>query len=335
MLLRSILFVFSFFFLLSPLSLATSNDNSSVKKYKIGFFTPHSEGNTYWPEVMKLLERKAEALQLSVIHFPIGSQDRFTREEQVLKVLQTKERPDAIIVNVNIFNAKKILAVAESLKIPVVIQGPLFPREIDDLGGKPGLRFRHWIGYFHQDEREKGYRLGKTLLKFAHEAKAYAKDGKIHVLGISGVSSWYGTVLREEGLRKAIAEDPKAMLQQTVNSNWSVENGVALTRKMLNRFPESTVIWASSDQLAIAAARSFEKSGKILGKNAFTGGLDLSEAGLGEIKKNRLSASVSVEMPFFEDVLHSLDDYLNGRDSRFRREPMIVFSDVKVVTRED
>lgn len=281
---------------------------------RIVVFTPTSANNTYWPQVFRVLHAVAEDLgvQLDIHEFDVG--DRFARHVEGVRILQSSPKPDGAIISVAFGNAEPLLQTAEALDIPVFIQGPLFPAELPALGDRPRRKFQSWVGYFYQDEFQKGYLLGRSLLAKARALGLENQDGELRVAGISGDYSWFGTRLRQDGLLKAVEEDPQAEFTQFVPTQWSEQEAYTKTRLLLNRHRDIPVLWAASDQLAIGASRALDDAGLIVGRDAVTGGLDLSQNGLRHIADGRLSASVSATMLQYAKVLIYLFDYIHGID---------------------
>jgi ABC-type sugar transport system substrate-binding protein len=285
-----------------------------AQKKRIVFFHPTSENNTYWPQVVKVLRAVAEDLDFVIIPYAFDVGDRFAREFKGVQILKKMPKPDAAIFCVSYGNTEPLLQAVETLDIPVFIQGPLFPSELPDVGYSPRKKFKKWIGYFYQDETEKGYILGKTLLTAAREANAFAKDSNIHVVGVGGDSTWFGSQLRKDGLVRAVDEDPEAKLLQVVSTKWTPVEGKKKATLLLKRYPEVSVVWAASDQLGLGASEAIEDSGRILGKTGFVGGLDLSMLGLQSVKKQRLVATVASSMLAYAEIAVYLHDYIHGID---------------------
>ena len=285
----------------------------SLKK-RIAVFTPTTENNTYWPQVYRLLNAVANDLGIEISPHEFDVQDRFSKHIEGVRILSQAPRPDAAILSVAYGNTKPLLEAAETLGIPVFVQGPLFPSELPEIGYQPRKKYGRWVGYFYQDEKEKGYRLGCTLLSAARTAGAHDANGDINVVGIGGDFTWFGSQLRKEGLRQAVDETPGAVLLQVVPTKWTQPEGARVAALLLERYPQTNVVWAASDQLAIGACESLADTGRILGETAFVGGLDLSLNGLRHVQNAELYATVAGSMFSYAEILVYLFDYLHGID---------------------
>lgn len=281
---------------------------------RIVFFTPTSENNTYWPQVYEVVKKVAADLdmQIDIYQFDVGN--RFAKHVEGTAILKKQPKPDGAVFSVAFGNSKPLLETAESLGIPVFIQGPLFPSELPILGNKPRNVYSQWIGYFYQDEFEKGYLLAKTLLKRAHDLNLVSSTGSIRVAGIGGDASWFGSKLRQDGLIKAVQEDPKAQLLQIVPTQWTEEEATQKTILLLNRYKEINVLWAASDQLGIGVAKALAEQHHSQNRPILTGGLDLSLNGLKHVQQEKLTATVGASIVQYAEIFIYLYDFLQGID---------------------
>ena len=281
---------------------------------RIAFFTPNSEGNTYWPQVFRIMGLVAQSLGFEFVPYSFGVQNRFTRLRDSLQTLSAQPRPDAVIASVVIGQSKGILEAAQSMGIPVFILGPLFPAELPMIGGAPRRLYKNWPALFNWAEEQKGHALAKVLLQAAQRQGAIADDGRIHVVGLGGDPSWFGSGLRQAGLKRAVDEHPHAVLKQVVPTHWTQHEGQRFTAKLLARFPQASVFWAASDQLGSGAAQALTAAGKVPGKAAFTGGLDLSGLGLDLVAQGQFVATAASPLLSYAQVAILVYDYLQGRD---------------------
>lgn len=291
-------------------------EDKPADRTRIVVFTPTTRGNAYWPEVYAILEAAAEDLDIELMGYEFDVGDRFAKHTEGLQTLRETRDIDGAIFSVAFGEAKPLVEEAQARGFPVMIQGPLFSEERDELGGGPRQRYDQWIGSFAQSEEEKGYRLAKVLLETAHSAAVDGTAGSpgIVVAGIGGDPTWEGSAQREEGLRRAVRENPEAELLQIVPTRWSQSQGHRVASGLLGRYEDLSIIWAASDQLAVGAATAARSAGIELGTEIWIGGLDLSPLGLQEVGTGRLTATVASPLFSYAEVLIYLYDYIHGYD---------------------
>ena len=247
-------------------------------------------------------------MEITFHEFDVG--DRFTRAERGQKILRRDPRPDAAVFSVAFGQTMPLVETAETLGIPFFLNGPLFPEEMEELGGEPRNEYANWVGYFQEDEEHKGYLLARLLIEAARDRHDAGRDDTVRLAGVSGDSTWHGTGLREAGLRQAVAEDAGAQLTQIVPTRWTSGEGREMTYRLQQRYPDVDAVWAASDQLALGVEKADAE--------VITGGLDLSRAGLEAVQEGTLTATVAASPLIWAEVLIHLYDYLNGMDFRER-----------------
>lgn len=295
-------------------AVASAEEPPDHQRFRVALFTPTTEGNTYWPEVHRVMRAAADALNIGLDIHEAPVRDRLALPDASARILTTAPVPDAVIAVAVQGLARPILDAAENAGIPIMVNGPLPPSTMAELGGGPRRSYRQWIGYFHEDEEQKGYLLARALLAAARERDGTEPGRTVRVVGVGGDPSWHGSALRESGLRRAVAEDPGAQLLQTAPTWWTQEEGTAITTRLLQRYPDVSVVWTASDQLALGAAEATREFGLEPGHTVVTGGLDLSAAGLEAVLRGELAASVASPPLVWAQILALVYDYLSGSD---------------------
>lgn len=281
---------------------------------RILFFSPTTEGNTYWPQVFGILRAAAEDLGVEFIPHEFPVEDRYAKHTEGVEILEAAGDVDGAVFSVAFGQTGPLLEVAARRDIPVFIQGPLFEQELPDLGYEPRRIYENWVGLFVQDEFEKGRRLGELLIEQARDAAETENAGVVEVVGIGGDETWYGSQRRADGLRAAVRDHSRVRLKQIVPTQWTEAEGQRIAAGLLGRYPNTSIIWAASDQLAIGAVRAVEEAGLTVGEDVFIGGLDLSSRGLQYVDQGRLSATVSAPLLSYAEILVYLYDYIHGSD---------------------
>lgn len=260
------------------------------------------------------MEAAADDLGVELLRFEFEAEDRFAKITEGVQILRNTPHIDGAIFSVAFGQARPLLEETERQGIPVLLQGPLFDSEIAELGLDPRRRYDSWVGLFEQDERTKGYMLGRLLLREAADRNLRNEDGHLQVVGLGGDPSWQGSRERADGLRQAVSEFDVALLSQIVDTNWTVTDAKRLTRGLLARYPRAAVVWTASDQLAIGASEVLRETGRTIGEDVVVGGLDLSPEGLRDVLSGRITATVSSWLLSYAEMLIYLYDYLNGFD---------------------
>lgn len=306
--------LFLFALLTCPSIVALCDDTAGQPRDRIAVFTPTTANNTYWPEVHSILRAAASNLGIDLEIHEFDLSDRFEKVSAGVRRLSTEPLPDAAVFSVEFGEAVRLMDAAEQSGIPFYLNGPLFPEELDQLGELPGQAYQNWVGYFLEDEELKGYLLAQQLIAAARGDRNPEQAGTIYVAGINGTRSWYGSILREAGLRKAVDEHRDVELLQMVYTRWTPKEGRRMASSLLRRYPDVSVLWAASDQLAIGAAEAISSDVMMGGRPVHTGGLDLSGAGIESVLQGDLVATVASSSLLWAQVIIDLYDHLQGVD---------------------
>ncbi|AWB65983.1 hypothetical protein C2869_05805 [Saccharobesus litoralis] len=150
--------------------------------------------------------------------------------------------------------------------------------------GKPQEKYPLWLAEVYYDDWQAGKLLGSALLK---QSKNHG-ELQPNILAFNGDHSSLSEQ-RADGLITS-ANQYQAQIKQVFYTFWNPTIAKQQIRKAIQRYPNSNVIWAASDQIAIAISQEL----KLLAtdKNWIIGGIDWSIDAIEAVKKQRISATV-------------------------------------------
>ena len=127
-----------------------------------------------------------------------------------------KSKLDAVIFP-NFKNvAPEIIELAEKLEIPVFLFNAGVLSKNLPRTGKPREKFKFWIGESLPNDEFAGFLLAKTLIAQAKQQNLFDANGIVQIVGITGTVSEMPSLLRKQGLERAVREDKRALLNQVV-----------------------------------------------------------------------------------------------------------------------
>lgn len=254
------------------------NFSSFARVPNVAFFSPVPKGNIYWDEVIQIINKSANNLNINLtIIFPPKS-GIFELKNTIENEIIIKKFDYVIITYPGIFG-KNILDFLESKKIYSIIISKLSNEE-KNLIKNPGEYYKYWIGNVYSDDYEQGYLLAKELLK------SYSSTlEKIDMISINGYRGITATNDRENGMLKAIEESKNIVLKQAFYVNdWSIKGSKELTDEAIKRYPNVKIIWTASDNLALGVTDTSYKG--------IIGSIDGTKPILNLMKNNKISATV-------------------------------------------
>ena len=130
-----------------------------------------------------------------------------------------------------------------------------------------------------------------------NEAGAY-KAGKYLTEGVTapaqaaileGIRSADNARQRMSGAKRAFSENKNIKLVASETANWGIDEGYAVTKKMFQKHPNISVLFAANDMMAIGAVKFLQESGK---KQVKVAGFDALAEAVAEIQEGRMVATI-------------------------------------------
>ncbi|OVE73732.1 hypothetical protein BVX93_00890, partial [bacterium B13(2017)] len=249
------------------------------------------------------------------------------------ETLERDKKPHFLIFKNFKKQGPKILNMAEENDVNVfMFNAGLLPENIK-IYGKPREKLKRWIGQMIPDDKGAGYDLARILIDESKEKKLFASDGKIHMIGLSGLESDSPTILRNQGLTLAVQEDELVMLHQIIPADWQFELAKNRFPQLLKRYPDSTIVWAANDTMGLGVVAAAKTMGIILNNNLLTGGIDWTLDGLQAVNDGEFAVSIGGHFMEGGWVLLLLYDYYHGID--FVPDYVDVLSRMSALTKQN
>jgi ABC-type sugar transport system substrate-binding protein len=84
---------------------------------------------------------------------------------------------------------------------------------VDQRGGvgSPRGKYKGWLGSLEPRAEDAGDLTADALIERGKRQKAFGPDGKLHLLAIAGDRSTPSSIKRNQGMRRAVADDPNVL----------------------------------------------------------------------------------------------------------------------------
>ncbi|OUR74811.1 hypothetical protein A9Q76_00165 [Arcobacter sp. 31_11_sub10_T18] len=275
---------------------------NNANQKNVVFINPGKSNEVFWLNVSKFMQASANdfGFDLKIIY---AQRNHFKMIEIMNDIVNQKTKPDfLIIVNENNM-ADKLLKISHKHKIKtMLILNDLSKKQKNELG-QPREYFPYWIGTIIPDNIQAGYLIATSLIK-------NSKKKHINMIALNGDESTFAARQRYKGLKKALNENPHVNLYQKFIADWREDISESIMKRALLRYPQTDVIWASNDPMAIGAINIKNKQNRKI----LVSGLNWSQDALLAIKKDDMVASVGGHYMIGGWAMVLLYDSINGKD---------------------
>jgi hypothetical protein len=224
------------------------------------------------------------------------------------------KRPEYIVITDEYAVADQLLTIIDAAGVKSFLAYGSIPVEQRGAIGLPRSKYKAWLGSLDPRAEDAGYWTARALIERSKREKAFGRDGKVHMLAIAGNSSTPSSIDRNQGMRRAVAQDPMVVLDEEAYAGWTREKAGDEAHWLYQRYPDAKLIWAGNDEMAFGAMAAWEKRGGKPGADAWFSGIDTSTEAFEAVKSGRLTALAGGHFMSGAWALVMLHDYHRGRD---------------------
>jgi ABC-type sugar transport system substrate-binding protein len=281
----------------------------------VAFINPGKSDEVYWVTA-------TQSMQAAAHSFGMAFEVQYAQREPLKTFEIAREmvarpagkRPDYIVITDDNAVADQLLKIADSAGVRTFLAYSSIPRDQRGGVGSPRGRYKGWLGSLEPRAEDAGYLTARALIERGKREKAFGPDGKLHMLAIAGDRTTATSIKRNQGMRRAIAEDPNVVLVQEIYAAWTRENGAEQADLLYRRYADARLVWAGNDLMAFGAMAAWEKRGGKPGVDAWFSGINTSTEALEAIKSGRLTSLAGGHFITGAWALVLVYDYDHGRD---------------------
>lgn len=247
-------------------------------------------------EAMARLAAAQLDLDLTIIN---GDANRLLQQQKVTEYLK-KHRPDYAIVQPYTGAGVQLMELLSAYPVKIITIEQLWqPEEIPKVG-RPGQKYPNWLAEVYFDNVDASKQLTIALQQACPDAT--------ELVGINGMINTE-TERRAEGVYQAMRQRG-GVVHQIVNGKWERELAKAQTTQLLRRYPNSRLIWAGSDWMALGVVDALKKQHR---EQFCVGGFDWIPEAQKAIAEGRLQASVGGHFAMAAWALVLIYDHAKGQ----------------------
>ncbi|GGA87012.1 hypothetical protein GCM10011369_31350 [Neiella marina] len=298
------------------------------KPLRVTFVNPDSPDSPFWQRLIAVMSAAAEDLgiSLNIVH---AHNVRMAYVEALMTEIESDDPPDYLVYIYLRQASAYVLAAAEQAGVKSLIINTEIPQAERATIGEPRTRFKQWIGHIHPDDRRAGEDLLTELVSLST-----AKGNSFHqVTAISGSRSSAPALERDLGLHAALAEHSQIKLNQLVHVDWNGEGIDDVIVGLMQRHPNTNVVWTAGDSIALKALKTISKLPESKRRQFVIGGMDWSEKGLEAVANGDIDVSMGGHFMEGGWAMVMLYDYHHGHD--FARHNTQLTTQLFPVTRDN
>lgn len=282
---------------------------------RVTFIAPGHEHEAYWVGVAEVMNKAAQ--DLGIEFKTLFAERDALREIELVKsvtLLPKAQQPDYLIVAGEKSVLPEQLKLAEFAQIPVFLVANRPNTYQHSVIGAPRTEFKYWLGSLTPQAEAAGYMTGQALVKEGVQAKLQDASGRLSMLALSGARSTESSVQRNHGLVLALKDAPQVDLKQMVYADWRQDKAHVQTTYLLQRYPDTRLIWCANDQIAFGAMQALKDVGLQPGKDVLLSAINTSVEAMQALVDGRLSVLAGGHYLSGAWALVVLYDYHHGVD---------------------
>ncbi|KRP48308.1 LacI family transcriptional regulator [Pseudomonas libanensis] len=251
------------------------------------FLNPGMSTETFWVSYAQFMQAAAKDLGLD-LRVRYSERDNPTTLAQAREALQGSQRPDYLVLVNEQYVAPQILRMAEGSGVKLlIVHNALTPDQVQLLDVRKQTRV---IGSLVADDEHAGYLMLTDLLR---QHGPVSPGAYLDLLAFSGTKTTPAALLREQGLRRALAEHPEVRLRQLVYGEWSRQRALEQATQMFKRYPQTALVWSANDEMALGAMQALQNEGRVPGKDMLFSAVNSSPEILQARMNGRLTTLVA------------------------------------------
>ena len=222
-------------------------------------------------------------------HFAERAPERVVALAAEIAQRPAAQRPDYVVLTndkTTLVQSARLLQAA-GIKTFAAFSG-LLPQEHENAAPRSGLPLL--LGSLEPLAEDAGYQTARALILAGLKGKPRGADAKLHLLAIAGDRSTPVSIARNEGMRRAVAEFPRVVLDQVLFGDWKRELAREQMAAVLQRGAAPQLVWSGSDQMAFGAMEAAQARGLMPGRDLLLSGINTSVEAMEAVIDGRLSA---------------------------------------------
>ncbi len=274
---------------------------------QVVFINPGRADEPFWRGYAQFMHAAARdlGLELQIVY---AERDPQRLISTARRVLQGAQRPDYLLFVNEYYTGPEILRLSAGSGVKLFSVNSTLTADQQQVMGGTREKYPDWIGSMVANEEEAGYLMARALIRQADSRQP------LQMLAFSGVKNTPAAQLREQGLQRALNENPQVQLRQLVYADWNRQRAGEQADLLLRRYPDVRLIWSANDEMAFGVMASAAQLPNGQKPKLLYSALNNSEEVLQARQSGRVSALVAGHFTLGGWALVLISDHAAGLD---------------------
>jgi len=248
------------------------------------FLNPGLSNETFWTSYASFMQAAADELGMT-LRIEYSERRADLALTQARAILQGPQRPDYLVLVNEQYVAPEIIRLSRGSGVKLfLVNNGLTSSQARSIEAQPG-KYAELLGSLTANDEQAGFQMLQQM------ARQLPRDsGPVDLVAFAGVKTTPASQLREEGMRRALADFPQVRLRQVVYGGWSRRRAYEQAQQLLERYPATRLVWSANDEMAFGAMQAFEEAGRKPGGDVLFSAVNSSPEALRARLDGRLSA---------------------------------------------
>ena len=258
----------------------------------VAFINPGKSDEAYWVTVTQAMQAAAAKLDIALeVTYLERDHAKAVDVARDIAARPSQGRPDYVLLgNEGGFGAACV-RILDGAGVPVLmVFSGISDLSQRKLSGAPREKYKLWLGSLEPRADDAGYVTAKALIEKGRAAGWAAKGESLRMVALSGDKLTPSSLLRAQGMRRAVAEAGDVVLEQEIFSGFDRERAAEQMPWLLQRYPKTRLVWAGNDLMAFGAMDAVRSRNLIPGQDVLFSGINTSPQALDALRSGELSA---------------------------------------------
>lgn len=256
---------------------------ASAEPASVVFLNPGLSTETFWTSYTRFMQAAADELGMT-LHVEYSERRADLTLTQARAILSGPQRPDYLVLVNEQYVAPEIMRLSRGTGVKLLlVNNGLTVSQARSIEAQPD-KYAEPLSTLMTNDEQAGFQMLHQMV-----AQLPRDSGPVDLVAFAAIKTTPASQLREQGMRRALADFPQVRLRQVVYGGWSRQRAYEQAQLLLERYPATRLVWSANDEMAFGAMQAFEEAGRKPGRDVLFSAINSSPEALRARIDGRLS----------------------------------------------